>query len=133
MILPTRSSDAIDGASPTASLTGKRSSRVQRSVRCDPRVMVRRWEIVLRDAIPGAYVLVMVLHRTHRHMRRVVRLLRLIVVAGLLSGAACGGSKLPGTGGTAGTGGTPGTGGTTGTGGTPITSCPGSKPSGPVA
>lgn len=64
-------------------------------------------------------------------MLRFVRLSRLIIVTGLLVGAACSGRRqLPGTGtggaggGSAGAAGSAGTGGTSGTGGAPLTSCP---------
>jgi hypothetical protein len=55
-----------------------------------------------------------------------VSLLRLVVVAGLLCGAACGGKdKSQGAGGAGG--------GTSGAGGAPITGCPASTPSSPIA
>jgi len=67
----------------------------------------------------------------HRHVSRTARGLLLIVVAGLVSGAACNGkgkSQGDGGGGTSGTGG-----GAVGTGGgTPITTCPVAQPTAPI-
>ena len=70
-------------------------------------------------------------------MSRIACLLGVVVVAGLISGAACNGkgkSQADGGGGTSGGAGAGGTAGTGGAGGAPITSCPAGDPHGqPVA